>query len=299
MKEIVFFSLPGNETLTEKLASKLNAKVGKAVIREFPDGESYIRIFTDVKDKHAILICTLNKPNNKILPIYFLSQTLKVLGAKKVCLVAPYLAYMRQDTTFNPGESITSNYFGRLISEFIDCILTVDPHLHRIKSLSEVYNIPNVVIHAAGEISKWINAHVKNPVIIGPDSESKQWVSTVAKKAKAPFIVLNKTRYSANRVKIFIPDIVKYKNSTPILVDDIISTAHTMMETIHHLKNSDMKPPVCIGIHAVFSGNAYKKLMNCGVEKIITCNTILHPSNGINISNMIAKGTLKMISVLN
>lgn len=288
MNEIIIFSLPGNDMLTQKLAFTMKVKIGKAIIRDFPDGESYIRILTNVKNKNIILVCTLHKPNEKILLIYFLSQTLKTLGAKKVCLVAPYLAYMRQDIAFNPGESITSIYFGELISEFIDCIITVDPHLHRIKSLSDVYRIPNVVIHVASEISKWINEHVKKPVLIGPDSESKQWISTVSKKTKAPFIVLNKLRHSANNVEISIPDVDKYKNATPVLVDDIISTAHTMIETIHHLKNKGMKPPVCIGIHAVFSGNAYKNLMDCGGGKIVTCNTIPHATNNIDISNLLA-----------
>ena len=289
MKESVFFSLPGNEMLTEKLSRKLNADIGKCIVREFPDGETYIRILTDVKNKDVVLVCTLHKPNEKIIPIYFLSQTLKKLGVKKVCLAAPYLSYMRQDKVFNPGEGVTSAYFGKLISEFIDCIITVDPHLHRIKSLSKIYHIPNKVIHVANEISKYIKEHIKNPVLIGPDAESKQWVSLVAKKAEVPFIVLKKIRLNANHVEISIPTLKQYKNMTPVLVDDIISTAHTMIETIHHLKNKGMKPPVCIGIHAVFSGNAYQKLLDCGVDTIVTCNTISHPTNAIEISDIIAK----------
>ena len=289
MKEIVFFSLPGNEMLTEKLAGKLNAEIGKAIVREFPDGETYIRILMDVKNKLVLLVCTLHKPNEKILPIYFLSQTLKTLGAKKVCLIAPYLAYMRQDKVFNPGEGVTSTYFGKFISEFIDCIITVDPHLHRINALSKIYQIPNKVIHVANEISKYIKEHIINPVLIGPDAESKQWVSVVAKNAEAPFIVLKKTRHSANDVEISIPNVTHYKNATPVLVDDIISTAGTMIETIHHLKNKGMKPPICIGIHAVFSGNAYQKLLDCGVDSIVTCNTIPHPTNDIDLSDILAK----------
>lgn len=298
MKEIIFFSLPGNDKLTDKLAVKMKAEIGNAVVRKFPDGESYIRILTDVKNKYAVLVCTLHEPDEKILPIYFLSRTLKTLGVKKVYLVAPYLAYMRQDKIFNPGEGVTSTYFGNLISEFVDGIVTIDPHLHRIKSLSEVYHIPNAVIHAANEISKWIKANVKNPVLIGPDAESKQWVLAVAKRAEAPFIVLKKIRHGDNNVEISIPEVVHFKNTTPVLVDDIISTAHTMMETIRHLKKAGMKPPVCIGIHAVFAGNAYKQLLDCEVDKVVTCNTIPHPSNAIDLSNVMANEIHKFISKL-
>jgi ribose-phosphate pyrophosphokinase len=289
MKNTVFFSLPENERLTQQLANKTNSEIGKAMLRKFPDGESYVRILSNVKDKNVVIVCTLHEPDSKLLPLYFLSNTAKSLGAKNVCLVAPYLAYMRQDNVFNPGEGVTSTYFGKLISEFADGIITIDPHLHRIKSLSKVYNIPNTVIHAADAISKWIKENVKNPVLIGPDSESTQWVSKVAKNVGAPFIVLNKIRHSDSDVEVSIPDVENFKNATPVLVDDIISTAHTMIATIKHLKREYMKPPTCIGIHAVFSGNAYQELLDCEVDKIVTCNTIPHPSNAIDLSDILAK----------
>ena len=166
---MIFFSLKGNEKLTYQLADKAKAKIGNAEMRKFPDGESYVRILSDVKAKNIVLVCTLHQPNDKLLPLYFLSHTAKSLGAKNVILVAPYLAYMRQDKVFNPGEGVTSTYFGKLISSFADGIITIDPHLHRIKSLSKVYHIPNTVIHAADVISQWIKENIKNPVLIGPD----------------------------------------------------------------------------------------------------------------------------------
>ncbi len=79
------------------------------------------------------------------------------------------------------------------------------------------------------------------------------------------------------------------------MVDDIISTARTMIETVQHLKKAGIKPSICIGIHPVFSGNAYKDLLDSGVKKIVTCNTIPHPSNTIDLSNIIAKQVKKLI----
>jgi ribose-phosphate pyrophosphokinase len=201
-------------------------------------------------------------------------------------LITPYLAYMRQDKRFKPGEGITSEYFAQLISQFAETIITVDPHLHRRSSLAEIYAIPATVVHAANHISEWIKNNVDNPVLIGPDSESEQWVSEVAKNANAPFIVLEKIRHGDKDVEVSVPHLAKYKSHTPVLVDDIISTARTMIETVGHLKRAGMKPPICIGVHAVFSGNAYKDILNAGAEKAITCNTIQHESNGIDISDM-------------
>ncbi|PHR48004.1 MAG: phosphoribosylpyrophosphate synthetase [Fluviicola sp.] len=293
--KIILFGLAGNEELTANLANDLEAEIGETTIRQFPDGETYVRILSEVKNKCVVLVATLHQPDEKLLPIYFLSQTAKSLGAKCTCLVAPYLAYMRQDKVFNAGEGVTSNYFGKLISSFADSLITVDPHLHRRESLTEIYNIPSELVHAANAISNWIKENIENPVLVGPDSESEQWVSKVANNAGAPFIVLEKTRRGDRDVKVSIPKVDDYKNHTPVLVDDIISTAHTMIETVNHLKNTGLKPPVCIGVHAVFAGNAYEDLQKAGA-RVITCNTIPHESNQIDLSSLLAstiKKTMK------
>lgn len=191
---MILFSLPGNDIMSHKLLKQLNAEAGESIIRQFPDGESYVKLNSNVKGKRAVLVSTLHEPNDKLLPLYFLSQTAKDLGAECTCLVAPYLAYMRQDKRFEPGEGITSTYFGKLISSFADSLVTVDPHLHRRSSLSEVYQIPNKVIHAASHISKWIKENIEMPVLIGPDNESVQWVSEVAKDAGASYTILQKNQ---------------------------------------------------------------------------------------------------------
>lgn len=288
MKKI-FFALPGNEILAQALADKCQAELGKVIIRQFPDRETYVKIESNVKDKEVILVCTLNFPDEKLLPLYYLSKTVKELGAKSTCLISPYLAYMRQDKRFLPGEGITSAYFAKLISSFVDSLITVDPHLHRRSSLAEIYSIPTIVIHASDLISKWIQENIANPVLVGPDIESEQWVSEVARLSNAPFIILEKIRKGDQEVEISIPYLEKYKEDTPVLLDDIISTARTMIETIGHLKKAGMKKPICVGIHGIFANNAYSDLLNAGAELVVTCNTIPHESNRIKIDEVISE----------
>ncbi|SHN11989.1 ribose-phosphate pyrophosphokinase [Cyclobacterium lianum] len=285
-KNIILFALPDNEALATALANQYQVQTGKFTIRNFPDGETYVRIHSDVKDKKVVMLCSLDRPDAKLLPLYFLSRTAMELGAKCTCLIAPYLAYMRQDKQFHPGEGITSRYFASLVSVFAETITTVDPHLHRFGSLSEIYSVPALVVRAANLISDWIKNNISRPILIGPDSESEQWVSEVAINANAPFIVLEKIRRGDKDVEVSVPQVEKYNHYTPVLVDDIISTARTMIETVGHLKRAGMKPPVCIGVHAVFAGNAYQDLLNAGVAKVITCNTVPHESNAIDISDL-------------
>ena len=286
MKKI-YFALPGNENLTEILIQKEKAEKGMIEIRSFPDGETYVRILSNVKDKKVFLVCTLHEPDTKLLPLYFLAKTAKEFGAKSICLIVPYLAYMRQDKAFNTGECVTSTHFANLISKFADTLITIDPHLHRRSSLSEIYSIPTTVSHAAHHISAWIKYTIDKPILIGPDGESEQWVAEVAKNANAPYVILTKIRHGDRDVEVSIPHLEKYKDYVPVLVDDIISTGRTMIETIGHLKNAEMKPPICIGVHAVFAENAFQEIKDSGAKEIITCNTIPHESNRIDISDLL------------
>lgn len=291
MKPLVF-ALPNNELIANNICNGINGDLGEFILRQFPDGESYVRILSNVENKNVFVVCTFHEPDTKIIPLLFLCNLLKEQKAKSVCLVAPYLAYMRQDKQFNPGEAITSEYFAKLLSSIVTQLITIDPHLHRRTSMQEIYTIPCGVLHAAELISHWIKTNIPNAILIGPDSESEQWVAEVAKQAKVPFIVLEKIRHGDTDVEVSVPHIEKYKDYVPVLVDDIISTARTMIETVGHLKKAGMKPPVCIGVHAVFADNAFEELKKAGVEKIITCNTIKHISNGIDVSSLLNKKIL-------
>ncbi|HWO01931.1 MAG TPA: ribose-phosphate pyrophosphokinase, partial [Blastocatellia bacterium] len=246
---------------------------------------SYVRIKTQLSERQVIVVCTLDRPDEKIIPLLFAAATAKELGATKIGLVAPYLAYMRQDRRFRAGEAITSVHFAHLLSSFIDWLVTVDPHLHRRSSLSEIYSIPSKVVHAAQRVSEWIRENVNDPVLVGPDSESEQWVTAVAEAARAPYVVLKKSRRGDRDVEVSLPKTEQWRERTPVLVDDIISTARTMIETVSYLKRAEMRPAVCIGVHGIFAGNAYHELRTAGAARVVTCNTVPHASNGIDLSD--------------
>lgn len=285
--ERIYFSFPGDEQLADRLTSRNKAVRGVMEVRRFPDGESYVRIDSDVCAKKVVLVCRLEKPDEKIMSIYFFSQIAKSLNAATITLVVPYLPYMRQDKLFNEGEGITSVAFAQLLSSMVDEIVTIDPHLHRFHTLKELYSITTIVITATKSIADWINENVNNPFIIGPDNESEQWVKQVAQKCKAPYNFLNKTRHGDKCVEIVIPEKPDLNGKTPVLVDDIISSGKTMVEAVKQLKNTGIDAPLCIGVHGIFSGNAYEELKNAGASDVITTNTIQHPSNRIDITDLL------------
>lgn len=284
----LFIAMPGNDAAARALAQTLGAAIGQLELRAFPDGESYLRFATELSARTLAIVCTLDRPNDKILPLLFAAATARELGAAKVGLVAPYLAYMRQDRRFKPGEAVTSREVAQLLSNAFDWLVTVDPHLHRYGSLSEIYRIPTRVVHAASLMSEWIRTNVVNALLIGPDSESEQWVSIVAKDAGAPYTVLEKIRRGDRDVEISIKNLGDLRGRTPVLVDDIISTGRTMLETIRLLKARGPAVPVCIAVHGLFAADAYEALIGAGA-RVVTCNTVHHPSNAIDVHGALAE----------
>lgn len=288
MTSPVFLPLPGNEGDARRIAALVDGEVGRLESRSFPDGEHYIRVLSDVGQREAAIVCTLRRPNDSFLPLAFLADALHDLGADRVGLVAPYLAYMRQDARFSSGEAVTSRSFADLISSRIDWLVTVDPHLHRLTALTDVYSIPAIAAHAAEDLGRWIAENVELPFIIGPDAESAQWVNDIARAAGAPSTVLTKVRRGDTDVVESIPDLEGNRHRSPVLVDDIISTGHTMLAAIAHLNEQGARPASCVAVHAVFVSDAYVALRDSGAARIATTNTIPHPSNAIDVTRLIA-----------
>jgi ribose-phosphate pyrophosphokinase len=166
-------------------------------------------------------------------------------------------------------------------------LVTVDPHLHRYGSLGEIYKIPTRVVHAAPLMSLWISTNVGDPLIIGPDSESEQWVAAVAKDAGAPYCVLEKIRHGDRNVEIKLKDLDQWKGRTPVLVDDIISSGRTMLEAIRLLTSHDWTSPVCVAVHGLFADQADILLARVGA-RVVTSNSVPHPSNSIDLTALLA-----------
>ena len=292
----VLFPLPGNERMAAALADELQAVRGSIEVRRFPDGDSYVRIDTTVSHRTVILVCTLNRPDEKFLQLSLAAATARDLGAAQVGLVCPYLPYMRQDARFRPGEAISSKYFAHLLGLSVDWLVTVDPHLHRIHSLDQLFAIPAAAVHAAPYLGDWIRNNVEKPLLVGPDSESEQWVASVAARAHAAYTILEKVRRGDRDVEVSMPNIGDAAGGRPVLVDDIISTGRTMVAAIRHLRALGLPAPVCVGVHAIFADDAYGALRTAGAHDIVTTNTISHPSNRIDLHEPMVDSIRLMIA---
>lgn len=284
----VLIPFPADAAQAATIAPSLGARVAPLAWHRFPDGESLVTLDDDLENADVAILASLRDADGTALPLRFAAETAREFGARSVGLIAPYLGYMRQDTRFQPGQAVTSPLFARFLEESFDWLVTVDPHLHRTPRLDALYRIPTTHVPAAPVVARWIAANVPDAILIGPDSESEQWVARIAADAGVPFQVLSKQRRGDYEVSVSLPDAAAAAGRTPVLVDDIVSSGRTILETLAHLQRLTLPTPVLVAIHPVFSGDAYANLQAANLARIVSTDTIAHPSNAIAMGTELA-----------
>lgn len=282
-----FYACQGNEALAASLMAQPGMSRGALDWHRFPDGETRVRIDTSPQRDTGIL-CTLADPEPRVVPLLLTAAALRAQGAARVGLVAPYLAYMRQDKSFHPGEAVSARHFGALLGQHFDWLVTVDPHLHRIHDLGDIVSRPSRDLHAAPLLADWVGAQVPDPVLVGPDGESAQWVAAAAARIGAPWFALSKQRLGDREVKVILPDGIRAEGRNPVLVDDIISSGHTLAQAAAALQARGFAPPQCVAVHGLFAGDARTVLKAAGITRVAVSNSIPQPEARIDLAPLLA-----------
>jgi ribose-phosphate pyrophosphokinase len=291
------YACTGNEPLAFGLISHLGITRGALDWHRFPDGETLVRIETP-PDREVCILCTLADPDPRIMPLLMTAEALRAQGAGRVGLIAPYLAYMRQDKSFHPGEAVAARHFCTLLGQRFDWLVTVDPHLHRIHDLNEVMGCPSRSLHAAPLLAEWIGSNVPDPVLVGPDGESAQWVSEAAARIGAPWFTLTKERLGDLDVRVSLPRVAPLEGRNPVLVDDIISSGHTLVEAAAALRAQGHEAPLrCAAVHGLFAGDARGLLKAAGFSQAVVTNRVPQPESRIDIAPMLAEGIRTMVDL--
>ena len=283
----IFFAMPGNERLGADLARLAAGTLGSIEVRSFPDGETYVRVLTDVKQRDVFIVCTLARPDGQFLALSFAAAALRDLGASRVQLIAPYLAYMRQDRIFHEGEALTSRLFAQLVQQHFDGLITIDPHLHRHVSIDEVYDIPSLSAHVGPLFAAWIAGNVRDPLVIGPDEESGQWVEAIAREVGAPWSVMHKERRGDRDVAMRAPDLDRYRDCQPVIIDDILSSGTSLRRAIGLVCRQGLSLPYCLIVHALCSARTARSIKQRSAG-LLTTNSVPNPDALFDVSSMIA-----------
>lgn len=285
---------PECTTEAQALATALQCEYADVEVHRFPDGESLVTVPPKLS-RTVIFFRSLNDPNAKLIELLLAFSAARKNGCKRVVLVTPYLCYMRQDMAFKPGQAVSQRIIGELLSEWVDDLVTVDPHLHRVHRLAEA--LPHcscVAKSAAPLLGQFLLEQLRNQpagdgILVGPDEESQQWVEQVAAQCGLDFVIARKERFGDRQVKITLPAYT-YQNKTAILVDDVISSGNTMMETAIALRNAGVREVDAICTHALFAPGAEAGMKNAGIRHIWSTTAIPHATSHIDLTPLLAQG---------
>lgn len=254
----------------------------------FPDGELRLQLPTDLPER-VLVWRGLQQPNEKLVELLLLARTAHELGARQLALIAPYLAYMRQDMAFNPGEAVSQRVVGRFLASLFDAVITVDPHLHRVATLQQAVPAHDaIVIGGATLLADHIAAVRRDVLLIGPDEEARQWVTQAAARHGWSHGVCRKTRHGDRQVDIELPDL-DVSGRTVVLIDDVISSGHTVAQAARQLRTAGAASVDVAVTHALFAPGAMELLRGAGVDAVWSTNAIAHPSNAVSIVPAVAQ----------
>ncbi len=273
--------------LAEPLAAGLGVPLRWIDRHAFPDGETRLRLPPRLPARVALLR-GLQQPNARLAELLIAAPAARELGARQLTLVCPYLAYMRQDMAFNPGEAVSQRHVGRALAGWFDAVVTVDPHLHRIASLDEV--LPGrrgVALSAAPLLGAWAARHARSPLLLGPDEEAAPWVERAALAHGLEHGTCVKQRSGDRNVDVALPE-RSFAGREVVLVDDVASTGRTLAVTAAALRARGAAAVDVAVTHALFVGDALQELARAGVRHVWSSDSVHHASNVVSLAPLLA-----------
>lgn len=276
-------AFPDSARFGAALADRLSQRCESLEVHRFPDGESLVRAQRHPSHS-AIVVRSLHAPNAKLVETLFAADALRRRGVRHLTLVAPYLPYMRQDAVFRPGEALSQQVVADLLGRTFDRVLTVEAHLHRIDSLNRVFRCDAESVSAAGAIAQWLGHRAC--VVVGPDGESRRWVERIAALAGCAGVVGEKRRLADRRVRVELPSLPRCRRA--VIVDDIASSGATLAATARTLRKCGIARVEAVVVHAIFAPGAAERLARAGIARTVTCNSVPHPSNRIDVTAAMA-----------
>lgn len=283
----VLLHFDDEQASAQRIAEQAALTLDLIARHRFPDGELKLRLPQALPER-VVLLRTLDHPNEKLVELLLAARTARELGARHLTLVTPYLAYMRQDIAFTPGEAVSQRIVGQFLAQLFDAVITVDPHLHRVASLQEAVPVPQaVVLSGAPLLADLVATHRPNALLVGPDEESAQWIAQAAARHGFDHAVCRKVRHGDRSVAIELPS-VNFSGRAVVLLDDVASSGHTLAQAARLLLAAGAASVDVAVTHALFAGDALQLLSAAGIGQVWSTDCIAHASNAVSMAPAIA-----------
>jgi len=272
-KNLKIFSGRSNEPLAKEICEYLDMSLGKAELKRFSDGESWVEIDDNVRGADIFVIQPTSHPaNENLMELLIMIDALKRASADRITAVVPYYGYARQERKVKPRTPISAKLVADLITAAgANRMLSVDLHAGQIQGF---FDIPFDHLYAKPVMVEYIKEKVHNDiVVVTPDAGGAERARSYGKELKAPLAMIDKRRPSANvsEVMHIIGDI---EGKTAVIIDDMIDTAGTMVSAAEALIKDGAKEVYACCTHPVFSGPAINRITKSAIKEVVVTNTI-------------------------
>lgn len=270
------YTFPPHEYIGERLKDALNITMGAFRLARFPNGELYIQLDTQATKQKCIALGSIAPPDTNLFSFLLLCHTLKANEAKTVTAVLPYLAYSRHDKK-EPQKSHAGALIGHLFgSAGAEEVVTVDVHSPLV---SQLFPIPLVSLSPARVFAEEIaRRSLHSATIVAPDEGAINRCEAVAKAVgmKGEVAFLTKKRTETGVIHRELHGSV---GKQAVIVDDMLDTGGTLISCCEKLLEQGVEEIWIMVTHGLFTGSAWEKLWELGVQQIYCTDTILLPEN--------------------
>ena len=290
MPDIVACS--NSQGLAARIARLLGSRLILVERKVFPDGELYVRLLGEPGNEAIVVQSLSPRPNDALVELILVTHTLRDLGASRITAIIPYMAYMRQDSRFKPGEAVSAEIIGSLIKSLeFRKVVTVDMHLHRIEDPSRILGPETFNLSASGLLADYIAGKygLKRPLIIGPDEEAEQWARLAAEALGSEYTVFEKERLGPEEVVLKPRGLSGLEGRDVIVVDDIISTGGTMANAVAEAYRHGARRVFAAATHAVLAPGALGKIYAAGAVDIVSTDTVEAPTSRVTVAGLVAE----------
>lgn len=280
---------PGSLDLAKSISKNLNVEFIEPELKIFSDGESKIRI-PSVDHKHCIIVQSLYPPIDRhIIQLLMMIHKCRRDNASKITVVIPYMAYARQDKVFLEGEIISISVLAELIQ---NCgtteVITVD--IHSELSLS-YFSITIKNVSAIPILAEYLkkNKNIENSIIVSPDKGGTKRAKKIAELLKLQTLCLKKTRDRKTGLVSIEENLgLIVEGMDAILIDDMISTGGSIVKACRVLKKHKIRNIIVLCTHAILLDNALEKIINAGVQEIISTNSIPNICSKVDLAPILS-----------
>ncbi len=274
-----------------KLASTINKmfpkhKLGKFIIKQFKDGEWYVRILEDVNDKEVLLIANVNAPADNLVQLLLLHNALLNAGAF-VKLFIPYLGYQKQDRIVEYGEAISL----QVITSILNSLQTekryfVALHSNKAQELLQNNYLEIDPIESLAITLKKYN--LSDIVIAAPDKGSKQRATKLAHLLGIKKITLASKKRTADKegVKEMIFDTESLHGHNVILIDDFVQSGGTIVEAVNALRKIGAKSIHLTLLHGFLFAEGMKIVEDLKLDTILLTDTLPLPYKSDTVTSV-------------